>query len=445
MFDSLKHIASANRILRRIPLVYRHAMRALKAVDAMNYEQRRDYQDKQISKVLQQAKTLPGYASAPDSLSLDDWPILPKQNLLGREHMYETASKLPTPSATTGGTTGQPLKLKRGYYNVVFEQCAVDYICQQAGIAPRSARTAILRGDSIKLPQQEQNIFWIDEGGKKRIYSAHHMTRESGPTYVQSLREYAPDILFCYPSSLAALLAYVGSTDGLHIPLVFASSEILHPETIALARKRLGCDIVDLYGHAERVALAYSMNGDAYHFLPAYGHVELIPCGTGKARIIATSLRPNGQLFVRYETGDIALTGDLPPGELPRVALGLAPFQGIDGRDSEFIALEDGRRIIGLNHIPRGVKGVANVQLHHSAPEVVDIYIVPEHTFGAHSRRAILDNFYAKFPSYVNAKLWLVEAPVREPNGKAPLYLRNPQIPETARLCLGHAYPIQAA
>ena len=234
-----------------------------------------------------------------------------------------------------------------------------------------------------------------------------------------------PDILFCYPSSLAVLIANVEKLDGLRIPLVFASSEVLHESTIAEARIRLGSDVIDFYGHAERIAAAFSVNGGEHHFVGAYGHIELLPCDSHRARIVATSIDPDGQIFVRYDTGDIAITGADDAKVLESIALGSMPFFGIEGRDGEYIELADGRRIIGLNHVPRGASGAASIQLHHTQPDLVDIYVVPGPNYSAATRQRILDNLYAKIPAHIRARIWLTPVPLRQANGKAPLLLRD--------------------
>ena len=218
----------------------------------------------------------------------------------------------------------------------------------------------------------------------------------------------------------------IGDDRNLRIPVVFASSEMLSPDTMAQAREILGANVIDFYGHAERIACAYSLNGAGYRFLPGYGHVELIPAGEGLARLVATSLSPQGQIFVRYDTGDLVRVPSHDTAILKAIALGVMPFNGIEGRDSEYVDLPDGRRIIGLNHIPRGVSGAVSIQLYRSAPRQIGIYIVAGENFGASSLETIMANFRQKFPAGIDALPVFVERPVRERNGKAPLLLRSP-------------------
>jgi phenylacetate-coenzyme A ligase PaaK-like adenylate-forming protein len=352
--------------------------------------------------------------------------MLEKQALLGHESDYSTRTIFPGTTAATGGTTGQPMRLHRSVLGVVFEQATIDRICAAVGIDLLIARVAVLRGDSIKPVSDRAPPFWVDQGYRRRIFSAHHLTPATAKHFADALRSFAPDILMCYPSSLAALLNILPEECETRVPAILCSSEMLSAHTLNRARSRFGAKVIDFYGHAERVVAAWSVDGGAWRFVPAYGYVELLPERNGLASIIATSLWDHGQLFIRYRTGDLVSVPTDDPEVLQDIALGLEPFLAVEGRQSEFVQLPNGQRIVGLNHIPRGVDGAASVQMHHAEPGLVDIYLVPTESFGEWTRQSLVENFRIKFPPMVKARLIKVARPVRESNGKAPLLLRRP-------------------
>jgi phenylacetate-CoA ligase len=426
--DKLKHTALTDRLLRRPPGLYDAAKRTIALVDGYSDTQRAAWISAQLKKTLVSARKLPAYRNAPASDDLGDWPILTKPDLMGRENTLVTPGLFPKSPGATGGTTGQPMRVARNQSGVAFEQATLDTLCLKAGVDLASARVAVLRGDSIKPPSDTTPPFWIDEGPRRRIFSAHHLSAASIGAYTQPLCDYAPDALFCYPSSLANLLNLLGG-DAPQIRLVFASSEMLSDDTATLATRKLGARVINYYGHAERIVAAADIDGAGMHFLPAYGHVELIPDGEGVAKIVATSLWDHGQLFVRYETGDRVRVPSHDPQTLAQIARGSLPFAGVEGRDSEFVELAGNRRIIGLNHIPRDVVGAASIQLFHAGENALDIFIVPNADFGEHTKAVISANLALKFPKDVTARFVLVDGPVREPNGKAPLLLRRPILP----------------
>jgi phenylacetate-CoA ligase len=423
--DKLKHTALTDRLLRRPPGLYESAKRTIALVDSYSDTQRAEWARAQLKKTLAAARKLPAYRNAPQGDDLNDWPILRKPDLMGRENTFVTPGLLPKSTGATGGTTGQPMRVARNQSGVAFEQATLDILCLKAGVDLASARVAVLRGDSIKNPSDTSPPFWIDEGPRKRIFSAHHLSAGSINFYAAALRDYAPEALFCYPSSLSNLLNLLND-NAPQIPLVFASSEMLDDDTAALARRKLGARIINYYGHAERIVAAADIDGAGMRFLPAYGYVELIPDGEGTAKIVATSLWDHGQVFVRYETGDRIRVPSHDPEILARIARGSLPFPGVEGRDSEYVELAGNRRIIGLNHIPRDVVGAASIQLFHAGDRTLDIFIVPNADFGEHTKDVISANLALKFPKDVTARFVLVDGPVREPNGKAPLLLRRP-------------------
>ncbi len=439
MFEKLKHIPLANAMLRRPPGFYRAARRLLANAADMTPATLDAWRRQKLSLILENARKLPGYAGAPRTDDLSAWPVLAKGAILGREGDFATSSFLPSVPAATGGTTGQPMKLARTWRSVAFEQAVIDHLCANCGIEPAKARIAILRGDSIKPASDMTPPYWIDEGLKRRIFSAHHLSRENIAHYRAALTEFAPEILFCYPSSLATLVNLLDEDCSVKIPLVFASSEMLPLATLQRARKVLSADVIDFYGHAERIACAWSLNGEGYRFLPAYGYMELLPAGEGLARIVATSLNPQGQIFVRYDTGDLARVPSQDPCILEEIARGIRTFEGIEGRDSEFVDLPGGRRIIGLNHIPRGVSGAASIQVHHNAAEEVTLYVTPSASPANLGVDQLIANFRQKFPAHIKARIVFVERPVRERNGKAPLLLRTP---DAASIALSPKQPL---
>ena len=85
---------------------------------------------------------------------------------------------------------------------------------------------------------------------------------------------------------------------------------MLHPHVWELARDTLGCELLDYYGQAERVAFAYATEPREYRFLPGYAHVEFQPDAREERRhvlyeIVGTTLWNHAMPLLRYRTGDL--------------------------------------------------------------------------------------------------------------------------------------------
>lgn len=413
--------------LRRPIILYARYRRLLAQSETWDRAAREEWVVSRLERTSVMARSLPGYRAR---TSATDGPnsLLEKADLAGREREFGRRSWLPTYSASTGGTTGVPLALRRSLRSVVMEQASIDHLCSKVGLDLTNARVAVLRGDFVKSPTDATPPFWRSPSPNLTIFSSFHLSRETFAHYEEKLRHDAPDLLMCYPSSLQHLTSLSEETGRkLRIPYVLSSSEHLPRDLYLGASRWFDAQIIDFYGQAERVVAAYALDGARYFMMPLYGLAEFHPLGPQQCEIAGTSFWNDSQIFMRYRIGDIALIADQAPNRLRDIALGLEPFEGIEGRTTEYVDLRDGRRIIGLNHIPRGVPGIVSMQLCQVQPDVVEAYVVTGPGYSDESAQVLTRNFYVKFPSQVALHIVPVNSPKRTKSGKAPLLMRPDQ------------------
>ncbi len=415
-----------DQIARRPPLLYRSMIRQCRSVDRMDEAERRTLQDQLVQSMLKHARAVPFYRELPEWRQLSDLPILTKFNMLERGVRFERATLLPKATATTSGSSGTPLELLRSPISIVREQATFDHLISLAGGEPLTGRVAVLRGDTIKRPDDMEPPFWQVIHDRKVILSAHHLNHQTYRQFISFLESYQPTILMAYPSALQHFLNLAEVAGRvIKIPLVVTASERLPEGTRAQTDRVLGAKLLDIYGQGERVCLAWSIRDGEYWFRTEYGKVELQRKGENY-KVIATGLGNTAQPLMRYDTGDqIAAAGKPSPARLAQIELGVEPFSGIFGRESEYIELPDGSRIIGLNHIPRGVKGVANVQFIQESLESIRIQIVPGAGYSEASLKAVEQNFRQKVPRFVRIEWEIADRPLRISSGKAPLYINR--------------------
>ncbi len=160
--------------------------------------------------------------------------------------------------ASTSGTSGTPLQLRRSLASVAYEQAVIDRCLERFGVVPSRVKGAVLRGDDIKSPSDRAPPFWRSaNGGRRLLFSSNHLDGSTLDAFVEALREYEPDVLFAYPTVLDSLCALmIERGKQLRIPLTVCSSETLSRATCEAADRALGTRILDYYGQAERVAFA---------------------------------------------------------------------------------------------------------------------------------------------------------------------------------------------
>ncbi len=443
--QQLKRHTIGEHLFRRNPLYYGGARRVLEEMDAAGLEARREWSHERLSQVLRAAQRAPYGRQVRGGDTLESWPLLAKETLRDNLGSFVTGRDWLSAPASTGGTTGIPLKLVRSLPGIVFEQACQDRLIERLGADPRRSRLAILRGDNVKDPNDRRAPNYIlANGGRCMIMSSNVLSQETIEDYAHALNDFKPELLCAYPTSLEWLCRLL-YTAGLpvHVPCVLTSSEVLKREAWTLAREVLGCNVSDYYGQAERVGFAYAFAPRDYRFVPAYSYVELLPFRSdsiedagqgGLYEVVGTSFWNDLMPLVRYRTGDLVrLPESWGERELEEVRLGLRTFSGVLGREQEILVCPKGVRLTGIDHIPRDVNHVLRIQVIQESLDDVRILVLPAPGYSERDARHLLDNARAKVPNTMRLRIETAEYLERTPRGKTPLVIHRPPVQQKLR------------
>ena len=429
---TVKRTVVGDSLVRRMPLWYKPALRTFEYLSRASLEERRRFCERRLKIVLAAARRTPYGRRVRGTLHLHDWPLLDKEPLRTCPRDFLRAPAWLTVPASTSGTTGTPLKLFRSYPSVSAEQAAIDWLILRMGFAPHKMRLAVLRGDSIKPPSEMTPPFWrFDSNNRRLMLSSYHLNPVTIGAYYQILSEFAPDCLMAYPSSLETFCRLLQQSNRqITVPLVLCSSEMLTNAVRSMAQETLNARVVDYYGQAERVNFAYSFELNKYHFLCGYSwtELELVEEGDTEAvyEIVGTSFWNLAFPIVRYRTGDcISFPRRLSDEELLSVQLGVVPFQGIEGRQTDYLLSPEGGRLIGINHIPRDVDHVVRMQVIQERLDWVRILVIPDAGFSEADRQQILANARLKIPESMEVSVEVVESLERTAQAKTPFVIRK--------------------
>lgn len=430
--DAVKRLSLGDALVRRNPVFYSRTRKTFARLSSAPLPERQQFSERRLRAVLHSARKTEYGAELQACRDIADWPLLAKERVRDDWSAFARRTRFALPAAT-GGTTGVPVTVVRSFRSVSVEQAAIDHIVALAGCDLRTARTAVLRADSVSTP--EADTFWRDAGGgRRRMFSARHLSSATLDAFRQGLASFAPECLFAYPSSLESLCLLLRERDlKAHVPVVLTSSEVLPSSTRELAEQTLGATVIDLYGQAERVTASYSLRDGEHRFLPGYGHVELVPegevDGMDTYEVVATSLWNLAMPLVRYRTGDlVALPAGADAETLERVRYGLEPFIRVIGRTNDYLVAPDGSRIIGMNHIPRGVANVYRMQLIQETTDFVRVLVLAKGGFGAPDRDQIAKNLAAKLAPTMRFEIEAVEKLERAANGRVPHLILRPGV-----------------
>jgi phenylacetate-CoA ligase len=440
LVKKLKSLRLGDVAIRRNPAFYASGREQLESLLSADLAARREWTRARLEKVLWAARRSPYGESLDTPGSLSDWPLLDKTRVRNEPRAFASGSGLLGVKASTGGTTGAPLRLVRSFRSVVFEQVCIDEMVRKLGVDPLNASTAVLRGDDIKDPSDFSPPYWKHAaGGRKMILSSNHLNAATVQHFATALEEFEPDILYAYPTTLESLCVQL-QRKHMQLPIkrVLTSSEVLRPEVWRLAQDVLGCRIVDYYGQAERVAFCYAESAAEYRFLPGYAHVEFHPVERTSEEvvyeIVGTSLWNLAMPFVRYRTGDLVrIPARWGKAELEELALGFRTCAGVLGRDSDILISPDGVRLTGIDHFQRNVDHLVRIQVIQETPELVRVLVLPAAGYSPHDEAQLKANIGAKLPATMRVVIEVVEQLERTVLGKTPFVLHRQPVRDALR------------
>ena len=425
-----KSFRRLNDLLRYNPIHYRHITRVIRHVNQTDAYHRARAVEPLLNAALNTALKTP-YGKGRD-LTLSNWPILQKSEIKANPSRFQTWHWPAIPAATSG-SSGEPLRLKRSLKNIAAEQAFLDSLLGSDVLTFRQARTAILRGDTVKDPADAAPPFGEYRHSNQLVLSFPHLNEANVDWFIEELLHFRPDVFWVYPTGadfLASLCLQRQQT--IPVPVVLSSSEMLTTQARHRIEKAFRGEVVDYYGQAERVCLSYQKRAEEAWFHPAYGFVELFPDDTftddhyRRARVVATGYWKDKMPLVRYDTNDfIMYPAHYTSDDLALVALGLKPFTQVVGRASEFLVTPTGERIQALNNIPKDVLHLRRAQFIQQQSDCVEVRLDVEPAFSATDQAKFLKNARAKIPPTVDISITTNQPLEVTESGKTPFVIRT--------------------
>ncbi|MDD5304868.1 MAG: AMP-binding protein [Elusimicrobia bacterium] len=313
-----------------------------------------EYQARELKALLAHAAAkVPYYRSLlPASPDFAKIPLLTKETMRARhaEFLSDDADPATLDYMTTGGSTGDPLKIFMDLRYRSLNRANTHYYMDAYGFAPGRNPSVRLHGNTLPPAVLARGEYWLEEG-RRLTMSVYHITRETAPLYWERMRRHAPEYLHAFPSALALLCRYAKELGLPKLPgvkLVFCDSETLYPGQRELVREVLGCGICNIYGHTEGAVMGMSCpQSDLVHLLPQIGVTEILrPDGTRagpgeRGEIVVTGFNNRVFPFIRYRTMDMAVVSarGCPCGRP------YALLDEVEGRVQDYVVGRDGSAV----------------------------------------------------------------------------------------------------
>lgn len=408
---------------------FQRYLRQLKATEKYSASELKAYQDEHLRRVIKLAyENVPFYnrtfkelkllpADIRTTADLHKLPVIDKKAVRDNFPLFRNTQFIGKAfEGLTSGTTGTPGVFLRDLRSINFENAAVWRSWQWGG-KTFGAKRATLRGEMIFPITQKTPPFWkVNRFSKELLLSGYHISESNLGLYIEVIKKYQPEDLYAYPSTAYLLAEFNHRRNlGLTFKAVFTSSEMVSDYQRAMIERSFGCKVFDWYGQTERVAAAAQCEYGAYHEISDYSIVEYLPQSDGKYEIIGTTLNNFVMPLIRYRTGDSVMLADDQSCPCGR---SFKKIKNIEGRCGEAIYTPDGRVVGILNHIPRGVDHLIELQFVQRSLQEVILRVLVTDEFSDNDAQKLIKNAQEQISHDMRFVIEKVDCIERGKNGK---------------------------
>lgn len=279
-------------------------------------------------------KNVPYYNNLNNLAELSAFPVINKGIMMENYEAFQSKEFSGTTLhwITTSGSTGQPLKANQDASKRNRTMADLIYYHKINGwnLGDRYVFVGdwIARPPITKLRKFMQNFIPVD------ILSFDERAKESLRQLLKKDKRIR--VLFGYASSIEAFVHYLekkGDHAGMfNIKVVFTDSDILLDKTKSKLERMFNCPVINRYSNEEHGVLACTSSySNIFRLNTASYYFELLKLDRDEpvakeelGRVVVTDLYNRSMPFIRYDTGDLAISDDIDRKNLKT----LISFQG---------------------------------------------------------------------------------------------------------------------
>ena len=347
-------------------------------------------------------------------------PIMEKQELISSADMMMARGRLFSSSKTTGGSTGEPVTLRKNANALARERAATwrGYEWAGVGIGDRQGRF-------WGVPHRNKGSFeanLIDFFSNRKRISAFNLTEESLEKYHRMLLKFQPKYLYGYVSVLEVFANYIRDNNLGLIPSlvsIITTSEVLNPIARGTISSAFGVRVFNEYGCGELGSIAHECRHGSMHLMSDNLIVETLS-GEATGELVATDLFNYAQPIIRYRLGDFATLSD----DLCDCGVSLPCIDAIHGRAYDLLVIPSGKRvhpeavIYLFEEMQKKERLFKQFQVIQKRHDFFVVNIIPTQQWRSEYKTLIVDLFRINIHPDIDVSINLVNSLSREKSGK---------------------------
>lgn len=435
----------------RMGATYRRTLQFLTKSQNWTKSEWQEFQSERLRHLMEYCgKHVPHYRSSFEARSIDAqasdiWrefaklPLIDKSVVMAdpRSFLSDAVRASKSFSATTGGTTGKPLKVVYDRATYAVEWAFKVYSWGLAvGYTPAARKATFRHFDAARGYCQANPIY------NEMRFSPYHLTPETMPEIIGALKDYAPQYLHGYPSALDVVAKFC-LAEGISLPdvkgAILISENILPGQADRIAQA-FGEKAYSFYGHAERVIFASMGPGLAdYYAHPAYGVTEIVD-ETGQrinepgvpGELVGSGFINAAMPLLRYRTGDYSAWSKSKVDPAAKATsdahLDMPALSEIKGRWRQEHLVGSGGKQVSLTSLNLHADVYARLKhFQYVQNEIgkVLVNIVPEPTFSSDDAEMLTTLLERRLGEEFDIALAIVDAPQRTPAGKLQFLIQD--------------------
>ena len=325
--------------------------------------------------------------------------------------------------ATTGGTTGHPLTVRRDLSCNAITKAALWRSRISWGVNPGD-RTIYLNsfGKGTRKGRFRMKL------AHKRLGEAFPSSDEDVLLIAKEIEAFKPKCIEGFATGLLESTRRKTSGRTPKVPVIVSTGEMLYAHQRKALEEYYGGEIFTYYGSNEIGSIAFECEHHSLHLCEEHVYVETVDENGDNVinqpgNILVTDLDNKAMPFIRYELGDIAVISDEPCscGRSSRVISELV------GRSQDFLSGSEGRKLQAtqLSAYLKDLKATGQLQFIQQASGTVLICYDGKEIEAADELKTIGAHLYNRLGNDLSIEFKHVEEIQKTQRGKQALVVRK--------------------